>query len=519
MLLNTKDPFDLKAIKTYYLLIVSLLFFSVLIILSGCKQTSHEKICIQAVDNLPHELIPGVYHSYSEMQIYSQVYEPLLQLSDDYKTILPNLAESWSYSSGNLHLTIRLKPDIIFHDQRRLDSRAAIHCIEWIQRTCPESLYLSNIDSVFILDSLTFRMVLKKPDARFLYFLTTGYGIVLFSPHDTGSAHDQHVSFPAGTGPFRVKTRKDDRIILQKFGLYRNSSGNMAELVFRLFPYSAQLEKALERGEIDMVYMVRQYALDRLRWSGKIGYIVNEPLHCNMIAFNLKHPKLSDPLLRKRILTAIDLKRLTIYHNRGAAITATNPLPPVYKYFKDIKQAAYDSLIHSRLTKEKRDSVIHLTLYYPEYSFIRPTYLEAIKSYLEKRQIYLDVVYFTSSKTYEQAIRRDDAELFFYGWRSDILGDAGNYLWSLFYSDSPYNLFNYRNSSVDRQLEKALNEFDNKKRNQYYRAVVEEIVGDMPAIFLKYIKEYYAYNSIKIRALSMTPYGIINSKDVIINDE
>jgi hypothetical protein len=83
MLLNTKDLFDLKAIKTYYLLMVSLLFFIVLIILSGCKQTSHEKICIQAVDNLPHELRPGVYHSYSEVQISGGIRPGLCEIRQD----------------------------------------------------------------------------------------------------------------------------------------------------------------------------------------------------------------------------------------------------------------------------------------------------------------------------------------------------------------------------------------------------------------------------------------------------
>ena len=81
-----------------------------------------------------------------------------------------------------------------------------------------------------------------------------------------------------------------------------------------------------------------------------------------------------------------------------------------------------------------------------------------------------------------------------------------------------FSVFRYQNKEVDRLLDTAKTEIKKESRIRLYQKAIIHILNDKPAIFLFHLKEYYAYNSKKIKSISMNPYGIINYKDVIIDE-
>jgi len=497
---------------------VGFFLFCLILMLTVCERNFEQYTCIHAIDRFPQNLNPGSYKTYNELQIFFQVYENLLKLSNDKKSIVPNLAESWNYSSDYHRLTFRLKPNILFHDHSKLNAYVAKYCIDWIRQKQQDSHYVSNIDSVAVIDSLTFMMKLTKADSRFIYYLASNTGIILFSKKAHLSNEKDIGRHPVGTGPFYLERWERDQIALKRFKKYRGAAGNIENLHFRLFPYSRQLEKALQKKELDVVFAVTGNMIDRLKWTGEIEYIVNESISCRMLAFNLQNDQIQNLNLRKAILTALDLQRMLINIYRGAAILAKNPLPPLYKDFSDLKQLSYNRVQSSKLLKKVPEFNKEIIFTYPEYQFQRPILLEGLKSYLRDQNISLKVQRISSNEEYNKAIKSASVHMFYRSWWSDILGDPGNFLWSLFYSTSSYNAFNYENDLVDSLLEKSVTEFDNKKRNEYYKIIVKQVLDDIPAIFLGHLKVYYAYNTKKIKIISMNPYGIINYKDVILHE-
>ena len=408
--------------------------------------------------------------------------------------------------------------DIFFHDNSRLDAPAAKYCIEWQKTLKKESRYLSNIDSVIVIDSLSFKIVLKKPDSWFIYYLTSKDGIVMVSPQAIKVYGDKIDVNPVGTGPFYLEQWDDQSIILRKFEKYRQPRGNISRLVFQLFPYSRHLEDSFINGEVDVVYAISGSSIDRLKWTGEIDYIVDAPMSCNMLAFNLTNKALNDVKLRKAILSAIDLKKINVNVNRSTSIPAKNPLPPVFEGYSDLTQSDFNLFPRDIKVTNTKNNIITLNFFYPEYAYLRPVLIETLKSQLRKTGISLRVRSFGTAEEYYNAVRSDSAQLCIYGWRSEVLGDAGNFLWSLFHSQSYYNVFNYVCENVDYWLYKSINETDRNKRQEYYRSIVRQVLEDTPAIFLNHLKEFYAYNSKKIKSISMNPYGIINYKDVIIDE-
>ena len=102
-------------------------------LISNCNKPKVPTL-IHAIDSAPTNLIPYPTNTPGEMQIYSQVYETLLKLAPDNKTILSGLAREWIYSNKHTSLTIYLKENIHFHDGTLLNSEAAKLSIYWLKR-------------------------------------------------------------------------------------------------------------------------------------------------------------------------------------------------------------------------------------------------------------------------------------------------------------------------------------------------------------------------------------------------
>lgn len=148
--------------KKTHLFMVGLFLFCLIFSFTACEVKFEDNTCTQAIDRFPDNLNPGSYKNYNGLQIFFQVYETLLTLSNDKVSIVPNLAESWNYSSDYHKLTFRLKPNILFHDHSKLNAYVAKYCIDWLKQRQQDSYYVSNIDSVAVVDSLTFMMKLTK---------------------------------------------------------------------------------------------------------------------------------------------------------------------------------------------------------------------------------------------------------------------------------------------------------------------------------------------------------------------
>lgn len=479
-----------------------------------CSEPIEQKI-IHPIDTYPHRLISSPDATADEAQIYSQIYETLLTLGADDKTIVAGLARSWNYSNENLCLTITLKKNILFHDGVVLDAEAAKLSIEWLKNNTTSN-FLSLITEVETIDECSFNIHLSKPDSRFLYYLASRTGIVMISPRAIKS--NSVLAKPVGTGPFYFLVADSINIELATFSNYRERNGNVSKIIYKFFPYSEKLKTAFIKNEVDIVYAIDGYSTDRFQWSGNIKYLVQDPIYTDLLGFNLNNKIARKQHFREAVKYALNLDKIYLNLNRGGAISATNLLPNVYPGLNSIKQKQFNIAMAKKLIHKSDIQNDKIVLIYPAFAFLRSTYIEALRTELGKADINIEPISYNSRDSYEDAIKNDSTALFLYGWKSDIIGDAGNLLYSLFNSESKYNAFQYKNATVDSLLQKSRSEFNSEQRQILYSEVLKIILENKPVIFLSHIKEYYAYNAKKIKSITMGPYGIINYKDVIIDE-
>ena len=502
--------------KTTYLFRILALAF----IFFVCKNTSNSPLYYGIQFNLKG-LDPAKDIGINADQIYSQIYETLVCLDSDGKRIQPKLAKEWTVNEDYTLFTFKLRSGIKFHDGTKLTAEAAKNSYLRQIRVNNDSPLFNQIESINIKDSLTLEIKMKKPNPIFIYDLTSTLSLLAISNKLLNSSDSEIAHHPIGTGPYKFdKWDKDKFIRLSRFDEYWDQKSKVKTIYFKILNTNLEREEAITNNDVDLLYGISGFAVDRLKWLGKIEYQVLSPFSTIFLGFNLNDPILKNKKFRKAILNCINIPSLVLNLLRGNSIIARGPLPPSFFKYDTLSQDTFKLAQAKMLLKEIGiKSKLKLKLYYPKEASDRYAIPEYIKANLAKLGISSDLISYNTWEEHNIACKSDSAQLFFSAWGSDVLGDPENFLFSLFYSTSESNYFHYHNPKVDHWLNEAAREPDRKKRDILYQKIVKTILDDIPAVFLYHPRPHIAYNKEKIKYLPVNPYGIIQFNRIILNED
>lgn len=493
-------------LMTKFLVFIVILFWGL-----NCDFLDEEKEITQSIYFFPSGLDPAKDTKYFEYQIFSQIYEPLVKLDHDFTTLLPCLAESWEISDDNLSYTFKLKSDIPFHDGSSLSADVVKYSYLRQIGIRTEDPLSKIIDKINVVDSLTLEICLKHPFKPFLYSLASPTaGLMVISRQAIEKYGDKISKNPVGTGPYYLEEwQENDKISLKSFNRYRTKH-NFSKITFSMPDSLIQPEVQFKNGELDILYMVAGNWLDRLKWLGQMEYYVQKSTSTLFIGFNIKSKPVDDIRVRRAILKSLDIKRSVILANRGNAIPASNPLPPIYSGFEDLIQENFDPKEAKILLEMAGHSdEMNLNFHFLSRTFSRPMKVELIKSQLEKVGIKLNIILFSDPIKYSESIYNEDCHMFLDGYGAELIGDPGIFLYSIFHSSSKKNILHYNNKKVDKLINEALRTSNDEERHNAYRNIIRLILNDIPAIFDSHVKSHFAYNSKKIKKLMVNPYEFI----------
>src|SRR6516165_4405720 len=143
---------------------------------------------------------------------------------DEKLNIVPQLALGYEVAPDGKSVTIKLRPDVKFHDGEKLDADAAKFSLDR-HMTMTGSFRkseLAAVDHVEVVDPLTIKMVLKTPFAPLIAQLTDRAGMMV-SPKAATEAGDKFGLHPVCAGPYKFVERvPQDRIVGEKFADYWN---------------------------------------------------------------------------------------------------------------------------------------------------------------------------------------------------------------------------------------------------------------------------------------------------------
>jgi len=261
---------------------------------------------------------------YNNLVIYDQQAE--MATAD---TIRPELATSWSWSTDNKVLTMKLREGVKWHDGKPFTS-ADVECtwetvmgkrdMGWRKNSHKE--WYVNLKDVQPNGPHEVKFILGRPQPAFLAFLASGWSPV-YPCHVDGKVMRTK---PIGTGPFKVaEFRPNESIRLVKNTEYwKPNRPYLDGINYRIIPSAATRLLAFQANEFDLSgSSTVLHPLQMKEVQTKAPQTVcssTGSLVTGVVLINHKAPPFDNPKVRRAVTLALDRNAFVQSHHGGSRI-------------------------------------------------------------------------------------------------------------------------------------------------------------------------------------------------------
>lgn len=490
------------------MIIAGLIIIGTILVLSGLWTWGNQHMVsvsasggrlTEGVVGSPRFINPLLAVSDTDKDLTALVYSGLLRIGSDGE-LIPDLAESYDISPDGLIYTFTLKPDLIWHDGKKLTARDIVFTITRAQDENTRSHKRANWEGVSVEQSgertVIFR--LNQPYAPFLENMTLG----ILPTHIWTNTEAGNMAFseintnPIGSGPYKIHKIKKDRAgvpshyDLTSFKSFALGEPQITKLRIRFYSNENEIITALNKNSIDSAHSISPQKIDEVNMRGKT--IISEALpRIFSVFFNQNQ---IDIFTRSEVRQALDVsmprQKITEEVFKGYATPVFGPdLSQTEKpKEEDGLEKAIEILNDNGWSKNENgimarggDNPVLLsftlnTADTPELKAIA----EIIKETWEELGAQIELRVFETGALNQTVIRprRYDALLFgtvtgrhpdpFVFWHSSQRLDPG------------LNISLYANITTDRLLEEIRKEGDKDRRNENLTRFLEEVRKDRP---------------------------------------
>ena len=251
-------------------------------------------------------------------------------------TIVPELADSWSWSSDNLSLTFKLHQGVKWHDGQLFTAKDVKCTFDLLQgkgqdkfRKNPRKDLFNNIKEVTTNGDYEVTLHLGRPQPSLLAMLASGY-TPMYACHVSTAQMRTH---PIGTGPFKfVEFKQNESIKLERNPDYwKKSLPYLDGIEYTIIPNRATAVLAFVAGKVDMTFPTEMTAAlekdIKAQDPSAICEIAPINVSSNLIV-NREKPPFDNLELRKALALALDRKAFIDIIFQGQADAGGTLLPP-----------------------------------------------------------------------------------------------------------------------------------------------------------------------------------------------
>jgi peptide/nickel transport system substrate-binding protein/oligopeptide transport system substrate-binding protein len=255
--------------------------------------------------------------------------------------------------------------------------------------------------------------------------------------------------------------------------------------VYRIIPEDLTAVTEFEIGNVDILTVpASEYSRYRNDVQRRRLLSSSQGLNTYYVGFNCSRYPLNNATLRKAIFYGIDREKMlnTLYEKRGRL--AAGPVPDIMRKWSSPHCPHFDPEKAKKLIEQQGLAGLTLSFYMTADQEVVDI-AEVIQSYLRKIGVTVRIKQLEWS-AYKDAINRGEPDMFYLSWWADY-PDPENFLFPLFHSANhgpAGNRTRYTNSTVDTLLERAEREPDETRRWHIYKMAEDEIVEDLPWVFL-----------------------------------
>ncbi|MBI4083365.1 MAG: ABC transporter substrate-binding protein [Candidatus Lambdaproteobacteria bacterium] len=246
------------------------------------------------------------------------VYYDWREVRESLETIVPELAESWSWSADRKSLTFKLRQGVRWHDGKPFTSADVKHTFDAVRgaskaglKLNPRKLWYFNIDEIVTNGDYEVTFKVKRPQPSLLAMLASGYSPVY--PHHV-PIRDLRTE-ANGTGPFKVQSYNPGQmIVLEKNKDYfRRNRPYLDGIRFPIFRSGSTLVAAVIANQVDVNFVL--FTLKPQRDTIALGtdQVQFTPLATQAtinVIVNIHKPPFDNENLRRAVTLALDRNSL-----------------------------------------------------------------------------------------------------------------------------------------------------------------------------------------------------------------
>ncbi len=490
-------------------------------------------ILVRAITSEPAQVDPQGAPSSGLSIVLPYLFDTLVVRDLD-NSLVPALAESWEVSEDGKTITMKLRPDVVFHDGTPLNAEAVKFTFERFKaegKASPIYAGVQQIEGIEAVDERTVRFTFGTPAANFWSTISMPYAGII-SPASVQAVSENGEGFLVGSGPFRLaEWQSGQSITLEKNSDYtwgpavveNRGVPHLDKLVFKVIPDAATQLAALEAGEVDVIFINNPAHRAKLENNPDVRLeetVLNSLIY---LGFNNQKAPFDDVKVRQALSHAINKDQIVEVALGGLGIAAYAPLPPTLPGFDPALKAnelGYDVEKAKALLTDagfesgsdgawSRDGqplrAVLLTSNRPPNDAVATV----IQSQLQEIGVPVEIQQLDSKAVMEAAnAGQFDLLLWRYDWNDpDAL--------SIFLGSDRIGATNrvaYGNPDLDVLLAQGAHELDAKKRDQIYLEAQKLIMADAPWQAI--------YNPIDLMAISKRVDGaeIGYMGRVLVND-
>jgi peptide/nickel transport system substrate-binding protein len=462
----------------------------------------------------PDILDPTLARTYVGRIVFASFCDKLFDI-DEKLNVVPQLALGYETAPDGLSVTIKLRPNVKFHDGEQFNAEAAKYSLERHMTMAgsfrkPE---LAVVDHVEAVDPLTIKIILKTPFAPLLAQLTDRSGMMV-SPKAATAAGDKFGLHPVCAGPYKFVERvPQDRIVGEKFADYWNKANVHIDRVVYLPITDETVRLAnLKSGGLDLIERAPATDIKDIRADPKLKLATALGLGYMGIDVNIgKGERANNPLgksaaVRQALDAAIDRGALNQVVFNGEFVPGDQWVNPENYYYQQNFPAPKRDVVKAKALLKQAGVTTPFDVDFMVPKGAEPqSVAEVIQAMAAEIGINMKIRVTEFATSLKQA-EAGEYEAYLLAWsgRSDPDGN----LYSFYKCKAPLNYPASCNPEVDKLLDESRIPSDQAQRKAIYEKLTRLLLEDESIIYLYHPRVLIAH-TVRLEGYRQLPDGLV----------
>ena len=467
----------------------------------------------------PDVLDPTLARTFVGRIVFAAVCDKLVDIDENLK-IVPQLATSWKGSPDNKSLTMKLRPNVTFHDGEKFDAEAVKYNIERHKTLAGSNRKgeLAPVASVDVVDPLTVRLNLTAPFAPLLAQLADRAGMVV-SPKAAKAAGDKFGQNPVCAGPYKFVERvKQGRMVFERFPNYWNKAAiHFDRVVYLPIVDSTARLASLQSGQFDVIERVAPSDVPSLKKDRRFTVLPIVEIGYQGIDINIGKsdrakatPLGRDPRVREAFELSLDRQAIVQVAMEGEAVPGNQWVAPTNSFYAKAVPVPKRDLAKAKALLQQAG------VPNPSFTLMTPTTSDAqrlsqVVQAMAKEAGFDVKIQSTEFSTSLDAADKGDYEAYVLAWsgRADPDGNVYSHL----ACKQPLNYTGFCNADFDKAVTEARLTADPAQRAKLYGEAAAIEAKEIPIVYLYHRHWLWAYTS-KLSGFAKIPDGLMRLQNL-----